>query len=116
MDRLDIWPASHHSIYLREIREIAGKIFFLVGFIACAAPLRSVYYGLVLLFQRFDLDPALLHSAMITAFSQLFHDLGEYVNVSKGTFELSLDSILAPDFQEQLRFSIRPHVSFFRHL
>ena len=29
---------------------------------------------------------------------------------------VDLDSILAPDFQEQLRFSIRPHASFFRHL
>lgn len=62
-----------------EILEITG-VFCIVRFVACAALWRFVYFVLVL--QQFSLDAAWFHCVIITTLLQVFHNMGEYVNIS----------------------------------
>ena len=89
---------------------------FLLRFVACATPPRSVHDFFISFLERFYSYSTLGYGAIIAAPAQLFNELGKDVEVPKAALKLLLDVLLATDLQEQLSFSLAPYTSLFCHL
>ena len=78
----DAWSTSHYSINLRVVLEVVRKVF-LLRFVACATPPRSVNDFFISFLERLYFYSTLGYSVMIAASAQLFNELGIDVYIPK---------------------------------